>query len=102
MDVFAKPRPVRVIAGQLGAPAPDHQHFRHWLDLMISTDPDEFAQAPRGGRRHGLEEMVGYDSPSSSVVWRFPTEDVGVGGVGDDSLSPVVCRATSVGRNKVR
>jgi cytochrome P450 len=53
MDVFAKPLPVRVIVGQLGAPACDHQHFRHWLDLMISTDPDEFAQAPRGGRRHG-------------------------------------------------
>jgi cytochrome P450 len=185
IDVFVKPLPVRVIAGQLGVPASDHQHFRHWLDLMISRDPDEFAQAPAAVadmvgylselvaskrscpgddlisefaiasdadkrftkvellaiafallvagyetsskligngalalfenpdqleklRRQpsligsALEEMMRYDSPSSSVVWRFPTEDVEVGGVGDDSLSPVMCRAMSVGRNKVR
>ena len=30
--------PVRVIAGQLGVPASDHQYFRRWLDLMMKMD----------------------------------------------------------------
>jgi cytochrome P450 len=182
MDTFAKPLPVRVIAGQLGVPASDHQYFRRWLDLMISTDPDEFAQAPVAvgemvsylselaatKRAHpgddlvsdfvgtsdgdngftdvellgivfallvagyetssnligngivalldhpaqltklrsqpaligpALEEMLRYDSPSTSVVWRFPTEDVEIAGVPIPSGDPVLPLISSANRD---
>jgi cytochrome P450 len=182
MDAFAKPLPVRVIAGQLGVPASDHQYFRRWLDLMISTDPEEFAQAPAavremvgylgelvaakrarpgddlvsdfagaGDGEHGftdaellgivfallvagyetssnligngtvallehpaqlaklrrqpdligpaLEEMLRYDSPSTSVVWRFPTEDVEVAGVAIPSGDPVLPLISAANRD---
>jgi cytochrome P450 len=182
MDGFAKPLPVRVIAGQLGVPASDHQYFRRWLDLMISTDPEEFAQAPaavgemvgylselvaakraRPGddlvsdftgagdgelgftevellgivfallvagyetssnligngtlallehpaqlaklRRQpdligpALEEMLRYDSPSTSVVWRFPTEDVEIAGVAIPSGDPVLPLISAANRD---
>src|ERR1700758_1950258 len=71
MDVFAKPLPVRVIAGQLGVPASDHQYFRRWLDLMISTDPEEFAQAPAAVR-----EMVGYLSDLVAAKRARPGDDL--------------------------
>jgi cytochrome P450 len=182
MDTFAKPLPVRVIAGQLGVPASDHQYFRRWLDLMISTDPDEFAQAPVAvgemvsylselaatKRAHpgddlvsdfvgtsdgdngftdvellgivfallvagyetssnligngtvallehpaqlaqlrgqpdligpAMEEMLRYDSPSTSVVWRFPTEDVEIAGVAIPSGDPVLPLISSANRD---
>jgi cytochrome P450 len=182
MDAFAKPLPVQVIAGQLGVPATDHRFFRRWLDLMISTDPDEFAQAPaaigemvgylselvatkraRPGddlvseftsasdgsngftevellavvfallvagyetssnlicngtltllehptqlqklRRQpdligpAIEEMMRYDSPSTSVVWRFPTEDVEVAGVQIPSGDPVLPLISAANRD---
>jgi cytochrome P450 len=182
MDAFAKPLPVRVIAGQLGVPASDHQYFRRWLDLMISTDPDEFAQAPMAvgemvaylselvaaKRAHpgddlvsqfriasdgdngftevellaivfallvagyetssnlicngtlallehpaqlaklrrqpaligsALEEMMRYDSPSTSVVWRFPTEDVEVAGMAIPSGDPVLPLISAANRD---
>jgi cytochrome P450 len=181
MDTFAKPLPVRVIAGQLGVPASDHLYFRRWLDLMISTDPDEFAQAPVAvGEMVGylselvaakrarpgddlvsafassdgdngftdvellgivfallvagyetssnligngtlallehpaqlerlrsqpdligpaLEEMLRYDSPSTSVVWRFPTEDVEIAGVAIPSGDPVLPMISAANRD---
>jgi cytochrome P450 len=182
MDTFAKPMPVRVIAGQLGVPASDHQYFRRWLDLMISTDPDEFAQAPTAvgemvgylselvaakrarpgddlvseftGASDGgdgftevellgivfallvagyetssnligngtvallehpaqlaklcrqpaligsaLEEMLRYDSPSTSVVWRFPTENVDVAGVAIPAGDPVLPLISAANRD---
>jgi cytochrome P450 len=68
MDVFAKPLPARVIAGQLGVPASDHQHFRHWLDLMISTDPDEFAQAPRRSPTWSKRSCPGDDLISEFAI----------------------------------
>jgi cytochrome P450 len=173
MEAFAKPLPVRVIAGQLGVPASDHQYFCRWMELMISNDPDEFAQAPAAvgemvgylsqlvaaKRAHpgddlisefaiasdgdngfteveilaivfallvagyetssnlicngtlallehpaqlaklrrqpaligpAVEEIMRYDGPSTSVVWRFPTEDVEVAGVAIPCGDPVL------------
>ncbi len=179
MDAFAKPLPMRVIAGQLGVPESDHKYFRRWLDTMITTDHDEFARAPEavaemvdylselvvakrarpandlvsefaatrdrdGGfsevelvgivfallvagystsadligngvlallqhpaqlgllRRQpaavdtAIEEMLRYNGPTSSVLWRFPTEDVEIAGVSipaGDAVLPLISAA---------
>jgi cytochrome P450 len=71
MDDFARPLPIRVIAGQLGVPAEDHPYFRRWMDLMISTDPEEFAQAPTA-----VAEMVGYLSELVAAKRARPGEDL--------------------------
>lgn len=182
MEAFAKPLPVRVIAGQLGVPASDPQYFCRWMELMISNDPDEFAQAPgavgdmvgylsqlvaakrarpgddlisdftiAGDGGNGfteveilaivfallvagyetssnlicngtlallehpaqlaklrgqpaligpaVEEMMRYDGPSTSVVWRFPTEDVEVAGVAIPSGDPVLPLISAANRD---
>src|ERR1700757_1618693 len=88
MEAFAKPLPVRVIAGQLGVPASDHQYFCRWMELMISTDPDEFAQAPAA-----VGEMVGYLSDLVAAKRAHPGDDLisdfTIAGDGDNALTEV-------------
>jgi cytochrome P450 len=88
MDAFAKPLPVRVIAGQLGVPACDHQDFCRWMELMISTDPDEFAQAPAA-----VGEMVGYLSNLVAAKRAHPGDDLisdfTIAGDGDNAFTEV-------------
>jgi len=88
MEAFAKPLPVRVIAGQLGVPASDHQYFCRWMELMISTDPDEFAQAPAA-----VGEMVGYLSDLVAAKRAHPGDDLisdfTIAGDGDNAFTEV-------------
>jgi len=46
-----------------------------------------------------VEEMKRYDGPSTSVVWRFPTEDVEVAGVAIPSGDPVLPLISAANRD---
>ena len=45
------------------------------------------------------EELMRYDGPSTSVVWRFPTEDVEVAGVAIPSGDPVLPLISAANRD---
>lgn len=86
----------------------DGNHIETWRERYPYDDRmahDEYEPLKPKLRRQpdligsALEEMLRYDSPSTSVVWRFPTEDVEIAGVAIPSGDPVLPLISAANRD---
>ncbi len=70
--------------------------------LALLDHPDQLKTVvddPSALAGSGIEELLRYESPVASVPWRFPTEDVRVGGQDIAAGEPVMVMVASANRD---